>query len=130
MGASTFTGNPVGTGGGPWRAGISYALTRPQREFNTSQFQPGDQQTLQGNLSFQLTPNWGVGWNTDYSISDREFGTHRLNFRRDLHEWQANFNFYQTPTGNTGFEFYVELTHNRDLRFDYSERNLGVDRRR
>ena len=41
---------------------------------------------ITGNLSFQLSPNWSVNWNTSYSLTDREFGSHRLNFQRDLHE--------------------------------------------
>ncbi|MQA88656.1 MAG: hypothetical protein GEU90_00270 [Gemmatimonas sp.] len=126
----TFTGNPQGTGAGPWNVGLSYRLSRPRRIFTrVEDFNDGTSQTLDGDVSFQLSPNWSVNWSTSYSISDGEFGSHQLNFQRDLHEWQANFNFYQTPNGNTAFEFYVELTHNRDLRLDYAERNLGIDRR-
>lgn len=129
-GQGTFTGNDLGTGGGPWRAAIGYQFSRPQRYYTASTTPINDEavQTLDGNISFQLTPNWGVNWNTSYSLTDGEFGSHRLSFQRDLHEWQANFNFYQTPNGNTAFEFFVELRHNQELRFDYAERNLGVDR--
>jgi hypothetical protein len=130
-GQGAFTGNPQGMGAGPWRAGVSYQFTRPSRMFNPwGDFSDEAIQTLDGSMGFQLSPNWSVNWTTSYSLTDGQFGAHRLNFQRDLHEWQANFNFYQTPNGNTAFEFYVELLHNRDLRFDYAERNLGVDRRR
>jgi hypothetical protein len=126
-----FTGNPVGTGGGPWRAAVSYDYSRPSRTFSSSGVSPDDAiQTLNGTVNFQLTPNWAVDWGTSYSVSENRFGAHRLNFRRDLHEWQANFSFYQAPNGNTAFEFYVELIHNSNLRFDYGERNLGIDRNR
>ena len=130
-GVGTATANPQGTGAGPWRAALGYQFSRAPRRF-TSGALATDQaiQTLDGNMSFQLSPNWGVEWATSYSITDGQFGSHRINFRRNLHEWQANFSFYQTPNGNTAFEFYVELLHNRDLRFDYAERNLGVDRGR
>jgi len=130
-GQGPATGNPQTAGAGPWRAGLSYQFSRPSRLFN--QWGTGNDsavQTVDGTLQFQLSPNWSVNWDTSYSLTDQAFGAHRLNFRRDLHEWQANFNFYQTPNGNTAFEFYVELLHNRDLRFDYAERNLGIDRRR
>ncbi len=126
-----FTGNPMGTGGGPWRTAISYSYSRPPRLFSNGPPPPDDAvQTLNGTVDFQLTPNWSVNWETSYSITENEFGAHRLNFRRNLHEWQANFSFYQAPNGNTAFEFYVELLHNRDLRLDYGERNLGIDRGR
>ncbi len=130
-GQGAFTGNPLGTGGGPWNLNLSYQFSRPPRLFTAGTPRSDEAvQTLNGNLGFQLTPNWGVSWGTTYSITDSEFGAHRLNFQRDLHEWQANFAFFQAPNGNTAFEFYVELTHNRDLRLDYGERNLGIDRGR
>ncbi|MEX2582169.1 MAG: putative LPS assembly protein LptD [Gemmatimonadota bacterium] len=130
QGQGTFTNNPQGTGGGPWSAAIGYRFSRPSRLYSEIPRDLGAVQTLDGNISFQLSPNWSVQWDTSYSLTDREFGSHIINFQRDLHEWQANFNFYQTANGNTAFEFYVELTHARDLRFDYAERNLGIDRNR
>jgi hypothetical protein len=130
-GEGAFTGNPLGTGGGPWNMNLSYQFSRPPRVFTSGAPRPDEAvQTLNGTLNFQLTPNWSVNWATNYSITASEFGSHRLNFQRDLHEWQANFSFFQAPNGNTAFEFYVELTHNRDLRIDYGERNLGIDRGR
>lgn len=129
-GQGSFTGNPRGMGGGPWRASFRYQYSRQPRSFVTNPGLIDDEavQTLDGSMSFALSPNWAVSWNTSYSLTDGEFGAHRLNFQRDLHEWQANFNFYQTPNGNAAFEFYVELSQNRDLRFDYAERNLIIDR--
>jgi lipopolysaccharide export system protein LptA len=130
-GLGTFAGNPQGTGGGPWRVSLSYQLSRPPRIFNDGRIFSDDTiQTLDANSSFQLTPNWSVTWATSYSVTDGQFGAHRMNFARSLHEWQANFSFYQTPNGNSAFMFYVELLHNRDLRFEHSERNLGIDRPR
>jgi len=129
-GQSAATGNPQGTGGGPWRMSVSYQYSRSPRVFTGGQpFADEAIQTLDGIVDFQLTPNWTVNWGTSYSITDSEFGGHRLNFRRDLHEWQANFSFFQAPNGNSAFEFYVELQDLQDLRVDYGERNLGVDRR-
>lgn len=130
-GTGAATGNPQTTGAGSWNLSLGYRFSRPSRIFSpVGRLNDDSVQTLDGNLDFQLSPNWSVNWTTSYSITDTQFGSHRLNFQRDLHEWQANFSFYQTPNGNSAFEFYVELTHNRDLRFDYAERNLGIDRRR
>jgi hypothetical protein len=131
-GQGAFTNNPQYVGGGPWRVSVSYDYSRIPRVFRSGGVFDQDpvSQTLRGVSSFQLSPNWSVNWATDYSITDNAFGTHNLGFQRNLHEWQAHLNFYQTPTGNTGFEFYVQLMHNTDLRFDYSERNLGIDRPR
>ena len=74
------------------------------------------------------TRNWAVSWYTDYSISENEFGTHVLNFKRDLYRWQANFDFRRAPNGNTSFSFSVHLTDLPDLKADYNRSNLGADR--
>ncbi len=132
-GTGGFTGNNQGTGAGPWSVSLAYQYTRNPRIFISNPLYVDEDdgiQTVRSATSFQLTPKWGVSWSTDYSITDGKFGSHALNFRRDIHEWQANFSFYQTPSGNTAFEFYVQLLHNTDLRFDYGERNLGIDRNR
>ncbi|MBW3630963.1 MAG: hypothetical protein KY464_16950 [Gemmatimonadetes bacterium] len=130
-GTQTATNNPRGFGGGAWRMSLSYAYSRPPRSYipaGVTDFDDRAVQTVDANIAFPLTPGWGVNWNTSYSLTDREFGSHRLNFQRDLHRWQANFSFYQTPTGNTAFEFFVNLIDNPDIKFDHRETNLGIDR--
>lgn len=124
---TTSTANPLAVGGGPWRMNVDYSFARSERVSGRENL-PATQ-TLRGGLNFQLTPNWSVDWRTSYSISSGDFAEQRLNFTRNLHEWQANFSFSRAPNGNTAFHFYVELLHNQDIRFDYSERNLGIDRR-
>ncbi|HEX6068836.1 MAG TPA: putative LPS assembly protein LptD [Longimicrobiaceae bacterium] len=128
-GSSTASGNPQSLGSGPWRTSIDYSFTRPPRTYNPGGLRDDRGiQTVNLNTSLPLTENWGVDWRTSYSLTDTEFSGHQLNFSRNLHRWQANFSFYQTATGNTGFQFFVELIDNRDLKFDYRESNLGIDR--
>lgn len=126
----TSTGNPQGVGGGPWRASIQYSLTRPRE---TSQLflpnQSGEAQMLNGTLNFSPTRNWAVNWSTRYSVTDRKFLSHSLNIRRDLYRWQANFDFYRTPTGNTSFEFSAQLVDLPELRIPFRERDIGADDR-
>src|SRR5690606_15595515 len=129
-GATTATGNQQSLGSGQWRATIDYSFTRPSRTYDPQNLRRDEAtQTINLSASLPLTPNWAADWRTQYSITDNEFAGHSLNFSRSLHRWQANFSFFQTATGNTGFQFYVELVDNRDLHFDYRERNLGIDRR-
>ena len=47
-----------------------------------------------------------------------------LQASRDIHDWEAHFDFSQTATGNWTFRFEVSLLDNRDLKFD----NLVRDR--
>ena len=128
-GTSTATGNPQAFGGGAWRTSIDYSFTRPARTWDPHGVRDDRAvQTMNLTTNFALTENWGVNWRTSYSLTDAEFSGHALNFSRNLHRWQANFSFYQTPAGNTSFQFFVELIDNRDLKFDYRESNLGIDR--
>jgi hypothetical protein len=128
-GSSTATGNPQGFGSGQWRASVDYSFSRPRRTWDPDGLRDDrSDQTVNLSTSMPLTPNWSADWRTSYSISETEFSGHSLNFSRDLHRWRANFSFFQTATGNSGFQFYVELIDNTDLQFEYRERNLGIDR--
>ncbi len=103
---------------GSWNAQISYTLFRP------AEGQLGDaNQMLQGNVNFQPTPGWNVHWRTGYSITDHQFSDHILSLSRDLHEWQASFDFVKAQNGNFQFRFRVQLTSLPDLHLDYDQRN-------
>jgi hypothetical protein len=110
-----------GIGGvGQWSANFSYALNRPRSGQNTSQM-------LQMNVRLQPTPSWEMSWRTAFDLETNQFADHTVRLTRDLHRWQANFDFVQTATGNWTFRFEVRLTDNQDLKFDYQQRSL--DRR-
>lgn len=131
-GSQTQTNLPMGFGnttGGPWNVQLNYSLrrTRPQSGGVPVREVDGNEQ-LSGSITFMPTRNWAVSWYTDYSISDSKFGTHVLNFKRDLYRWQANFDFRRAPNGNTSFSFSVHLTDLPDLKADYNRSNLGADR--
>jgi lipopolysaccharide export system protein LptA len=128
-GSQTATGRPLGTGGGSWNVSLSYSLrrTRPLAVGEVARADGGNQQ-VSGSVAFFPTRNWAVNWYTDYSVSENEFGTHVLNFKRDLYRWQANFDFIRAPNGNTSFSFSVHLQDLPDLKADYSRQNLGADR--
>jgi hypothetical protein len=119
---SPFAGG--GTQG--WNLAFDYAYNR-QRAM-THEMQADPNQTLNARVSMPLTQNWSMNWNTSYSITDTEFGAHQLALVRNLHRWQATFNFNRTPTGLTSFNFLVQLIDLPDLKFDYRERGIGQSR--
>ena len=128
-GSQTATGIPFRTGGGSWNVSLSYSLRRTRSQAaGVPAVADGGNQQVSGNVSFFPTRNWAVNWYTDYSITRNEFGTHVLNFKRDLYRWQANFDFVRAPNGNTSFSFSVHLQDLPDLKADYSRQNLGADR--
>ncbi|HEX5727575.1 MAG TPA: putative LPS assembly protein LptD, partial [Longimicrobiaceae bacterium] len=129
-GGATATGNNQQAGAGPWSLSMRYSLQRERavRLDSVPVRSSGGNQEVAGVLTFQPTRNWAVSWQTAYSVTDRRFHTHVLNFKRDLYRWQANFDFIRTPTGNTSFAFSVHLIDLPDLKADYNERNLGTDR--
>jgi hypothetical protein len=119
-GAPRFTG-----AAGAWNASFTYALSRSR-----SGGVAGETQTLGANLSFRPTEAWDVRWQTSYDITGGGFNQHSVSLTRDLHEWEATFDFVQTITGNWSFRFNVSLVANRDLKFDYeqrSQRQTGLD---
>ncbi|MEQ1857360.1 MAG: putative LPS assembly protein LptD [Longimicrobiales bacterium] len=115
----TVTGSDRGSAGG-WNASFSYSLQRPRDGTRPAS------QMLTGSLQLQPTDAWTLAWQTAYDIEAGSFNDHSIRLTRDLHEWQANFDFLQTATGNWSFRFEVSLLANRDLKFDYDQQNLDL----
>jgi hypothetical protein len=116
------TATPVRSSGnaGTWNASFSYSLQRPR--------DPNQQarQMLTSTIQMQPTDNWSLSWQTAFDLERSQFADHSIRLTRDLHEWQANFDFLQTATGNWSFRFEVSLLANRDLKFDYDQQNLDL----
>ena len=49
-----------------------------------------------------------------------------LSLTRDLHEWQASFDFVKAQNGNFQFRFRVQLMDLPDLHLDYDQRSRPV----
>lgn len=126
---TTSTTNPQMAGRGPWSLNVNYSLNRQRPGAFNGFVGGGSNQMLNGTLSFSPTENWAVNWASSYNVTDGEFGAHSLTLVRDLYRWQANFSFYRTPVGNTSFQFSVHLKDLPDLKVDYNERDIGIDRR-
>ena len=103
---------------GEWRANLRYSLQRPRDETRPSN------QMVQSTLSFNPTEKWEVSWQTSYDVVSQSFNDHLIRLTRDLHRWEAYFDFRQTATGNWSFRFEVALTDNSDLHFDYQQRSI------
>ena len=118
------TGGTGGGGGrrggvGDWNTSLSYSLTRARGvDF-------GGSQMLQASLNFNPTENWSVRARSSYDIEAGVFNDHTITLQRNLHRWEADFSFRQTPSGNWSFVFEVALRDNRDLHFDYEQRATG-----
>jgi len=106
---------------GAWTANVSYALQRPRAPGSPSS------QMLTWMLRLRPTSAWELSWRTAYDIESGGFNDHSIRLTRDLHRWQANFDFLQTATGNWSFRFEVSLLDNRDLKFDYDQQNVDLD---
>jgi hypothetical protein len=117
-----------GAGGvGGWNANLTYSLVRPRTLLpgQTTSLRETTQM-LSGSVRLQPTEKWELSWRTSYDLEESSFNDHTLRLTRDLHRWQANFDFLQTVTGNWTFRFEVSLLDNRDLKFDYDQQNLDL----
>ena len=106
--------------GGAWNANFSYSLNRSRDSLLPAS------QLLQMGIRLKPTEKWDLVWRTSYDIEAGKFADHSIRLTRDLHRWQANFNYSQTAAGNWVFRFEVSLTDNRDLKFDYDQRNTDL----
>jgi hypothetical protein len=105
---------------GEWNANVSYSLLR-QRTGVTP-----DNQAVQLSFSVKPTQNWDLSWRTSYDVERRAFNDHALTLTRDIHDWDAHFDFARTATGNWFFRFDVALKANRDFKFDYKQQNTDA----
>jgi hypothetical protein len=76
--------------------------------------------SLNGNVAFNLTPNWATTWQTTYDFERHEFASHIVSLQREIHDWRAIFGFTQSPNGNFAFHFTIALKAEPDLKFDYN----------
>lgn len=114
---------PASGARGTWSASFSYSLQRPRLATSPPS------QMLTATLGLQPTDAWELSWRTAYDLEAGRFNDHAVRLTRDLHRWQASFDFLQTATGNWSFRFEVALMDNRDLKFDYDQQNLDLGRR-
>jgi hypothetical protein len=103
---------------GEWRASFQYSLQRPRDETRPSN------QMIQTNLTFNPTEKWEASWRTSYDVVNQSFNDHFIRLTRNLHRWEAHFDFSQTATGNWSFRFEVALTDREELHFDYVQRTV------
>jgi hypothetical protein len=76
---------------------------------------------LQSSMNFHLTPMWAGTWTTNYDFQAHKFGNHSVTLQRQLHDWKAIFSFTQAPNGNFQFSFFIALTAEPDLKFNYDK---------
>ena len=108
---------------GAWNASFNLTLERPRVPVDTNIVPESSNQMMTTNFSFQPTPQWHVSWQTGYSFTTKDFTDHYLTFTRQMHDWDANFNFVKAQNGNFSFQFNVKLRANPDIKFDYSQRS-------
>jgi hypothetical protein len=105
---------------GSWNANISYSLVRQRTAITPPS------QSVQLSFSVKPTQNWDLGWRTSYDVERNAFNDHSLTLTRDIHDWDAHFDFARTATGNWFFRFDVALKANRDFKFDYKQQNTDA----
>ena len=114
--ANTLPDSDVGS----WGAGFSYSLARPRDASRPPS------QMLSVSFTLKATALWDLSWRTSYDMERGGFNDHVIALTRDIHDWQARFDFVQTATGNWAFRFDVALKANSDFKFDYRQHSTDL----
>ncbi len=117
----------LGEPGSGFTASLNYSLQRTRPDPDSAGrplAAPAEQQTISGSMSFSPTRHWRVSWQTSYNVTRSEFSDHVVRLDRDLHDWRATFTFVKSPNGNFLFNFGIELIDQREIHFDYDQRNV------
>jgi hypothetical protein len=100
----------------PWRATLSFSV-------NLNRFNPLNPTKTAyvdlSNVEFQLTRNWRIGYRLRYDVVKKDLVDQRFSFYRDLHCWEAQFNW--SPAGiSKGFYFKINIKapHLRSVKYD------------
>lgn len=124
-------------GGGGFNAQVSFSLARQRPGAATTITDPitgqpvvvpntsPNRTNISFNTSFAPTQAWRVSWQTQYNVTDGRFESQLIQLQRDLHDWQASFNFSKSATGNYGLFFMVSLKPLPDVKFDYNQTTLN-----
>lgn len=86
-------------------------------------FRVPPQQSMQGSMSFHITDKWAAQWSTTYDFVAKNFASQVVQLQRELHDWNANFQFTRAPNGNFAFNFFIALKAEPDLKFNYDRRD-------
>jgi hypothetical protein len=113
------------TRGGGFRMGVTYDEQRTRtRVVDGEVIKDPALRNLGLRIGFSPTPGWSVSWDTNYNITQKEFGQHVLRLDRRMHRWRATFSFVKAPNGNFAFNFFISLTDQPEMKFQYDQRTV------
>jgi hypothetical protein len=81
------------------------------------------QTSVNGNVRFNLTPNWAAQWTSSYDAERGEFASQMLSLQRDIHDWVAVFSFSQASNGNFAFNFQISLKPAPDIKVPFARQS-------
>lgn len=109
--STTFSASDI-----PWSGAISFSYSL--NKFNPNN--PSRRAYLNLSIaSVQLTKNWQIGYRMRWDIKNGDLADQSITFHRDLHCWEAQFNW--NPTGiSKGFYFRIGIkaAHLRDIKLE------------
>ncbi|KPJ86442.1 MAG: hypothetical protein AMS18_15585 [Gemmatimonas sp. SG8_17] len=118
-----LTARPTASGG--FRMSVSYDEQRTRTQIVDGEvIENPSLRNLGLQIGFSPTPGWAASWNTNYNITQKEFGQHVLRLDRTMHRWRATFSFVQAPNGNFAFNFFISLRDQPEMKFQYDQRTV------
>jgi len=101
-------------------------LTSGQSAIGAPVFISPPTQNVSGSMSFSITPKWSTQWSTQYDVTRARFASQQIGLQRAMHDWNAVFSFTQAPNGNFGFNFFIALKAQPDIKFNYDRQTFGT----
>jgi hypothetical protein len=106
----------------PWRTSLAleYSVSKPNPSIKNETYYLSLR-----NTELQLTNNWRINYSARFDIKDRKIVTHSFTFYRDLHCWEARFDWRPSGTGAPYFwlKINVRSSQLRDLKYEKRSNN-------
>ena len=108
----------------PWDVNINYSFNFNATRVNQTSFRNQLNHSLSLSANFWLTPEWRVGYSSQYDFVEGEFAKHQFNFDRQLHCWKMTFSW--TPVGPAqGWQFKIFAIDIPDIKIEQSSLKIN-----
>jgi lipopolysaccharide assembly outer membrane protein LptD (OstA) len=104
-----------------WRASLAYSYSGGWLGAGTGQ-RWSAQKTANGQVSYEMTPNWHLDYSALYDVTRAQLQTQRFSLTRRLHCWEAVFTRSFIVGGEAEYYFRIGVRDQREIYYERGSR--------
>ena len=100
-----------------WQASLAYSYSGGYNSRNWSA-----QKNANANMSYNMTPNWQLGYSTAYDVTRSRVLTQRFSLTRRIHCWDAIFTRSFVVGGEAEYYFRIGVRDQKEIYYERGTR--------